>query len=63
MKELGRWIAGAIFVLLAIFGLAIAANAHDGGFEVFGFVMMIFGLFMLFRFITLTIPSGDKEQA
>jgi len=25
LKELGRWIAGAIFVLLAIFGLAIAA--------------------------------------
>lgn len=62
MKELGRWFGGAIFALLAILGLAMAANARDSGIQVFGFVMLIFGILMLFRFVAF-VTGNDKEQA
>lgn len=57
MKRLGIWLAGGIFSILALAGLAFAGNAHNGGFELFGFVVMAFGILMLVRLIDLTTPN------
>ena len=61
MKRLGRWLGGGIFIVMSIFGLGIAGNAHDAGMKVFGFVMLAFGILMLFRLITFA-TGGEEEQ-
>lgn len=61
MKRIGAWLIGAIFSLIAILGLALAAAAHNGSFEWFGFVMMAFGILMLVRLINMTIPAGTED--
>jgi hypothetical protein len=62
LKRLANWAVGAVFSIVAVLGLSLAASAHDAGFELFGFVMSIFGVFMLFRLIALSIPT-IKEDA
>lgn len=53
MFGLEKLIAGILLTLAAIVGLFISANAHDVGFTLFGYLLFLFGVLMLFRYVAL----------
>jgi len=61
MVELQRWLGGVILGLAAIIGLFIGAHAHDSGFALFGFLLSLFGVLMLFRLIALSTASPETH--
>jgi hypothetical protein len=42
-------------------GLFISANAHDGAFSLFGYLLFLFGVLMLFRFVALITGNGEAQ--
>ena len=61
MDGAGRFIGGAILVVIGIFGLAFSARAVDSAFSIFGMLIFGFAVLMLFRLIAISIDS--KESA
>lgn len=60
MLEFLRWLSGTILGLAAIIGLYIGAHAQDVGFSLFGLLLSLFSILLLFRFIALV--TGKPEQ-
>lgn len=59
MFGLEKFIAGVVLGIAAVTGLFISANAHDTGFSFFGYLLFLFAVLMLFRFIALI--TGKEE--
>jgi hypothetical protein len=43
--------------IIALMGVFLTAHAVSGGFQLFGSLLAIFGILMLFRIIAVLIPS------
>ena len=57
--NIGKFIGGGVLAVLGLIGLAISAHAHDGAFSLFGLLLFVFAILVVFRFITLaTAPKG-----
>jgi hypothetical protein len=50
-------IAIIFFSIVALFGLFLFSRAVSGGFQLFGGLLALFAVLMLFRVIALLIPS------
>jgi hypothetical protein len=61
MFGLERYVAGVLLALAALTGLFISANAHDGAFSLFGYLLFLFGVLMLFRFVALVTGKGEAQ--
>jgi hypothetical protein len=61
MFGLEKLLAGIVLSIAALLGLFIGANAHDSGFAFFGYLLFLFGVLMLFRFIAL-ITAKEEPQ-
>lgn len=62
MYGLEKLIAGVLLALAAIVGLFISANAHDAGFTFFGYLLFLFGVLMLFRYVALLTGEGETKS-
>jgi len=62
MFGLEKFLAAAVLGLVALLGLFIGANAHDSGFSLFGYLLFLFGVLMLFRFIALVTGKEESQQ-
>jgi hypothetical protein len=57
----GKFIGGGVLVIVGLIGLAISARAHDAAFSLFGLLLFVFSILVVFRFITLaTAPKGGQ---
>ena len=57
--NIGKFIGGGLLAIAGIVGLAISARAHDAAFSLFGLLLFVFAILIIFRFITLaTAPEG-----
>lgn len=45
------WVFGAVMALTSLLGLVAAARAHDGMFHLFGMLLFLFGIAMIFSLI------------
>ena len=61
MFGLEKFLAGAVLAVATLVGLFIGANAHDTGFAFFGFLLFLFGVLMLFRYIALLTGKGETQ--
>jgi len=61
MFGLERFFAGILLAVMTVIGLFISANAHDAGFTFFGYLLFLFGVLMLFRFIALVTGKGESN--
>ena len=59
MFGLERLIAAILLGVAAVIGLYISANAHDPGFTFFGYLLFLFAVLMLFRYVALL--TGKEE--
>ena len=59
MFGLEKFLAGVVLAVTTLIGLFISANAHDSGFAFFGYLLFLFGVLMLFRYIALL--TGKEE--
>jgi hypothetical protein len=58
--NIGKFIGGGVLTVVGLFGLGISARAHDAAFSLFGLLLFIFAILVVFRFITLaTAPKGS----
>lgn len=62
MAELLRWLSGTILGLAAVIGLYIGAHAEDAGFAVFGLLLSLFSVLLLFRFIALVTGKPESHS-
>jgi hypothetical protein len=62
MFGLEKFFAGVVLSISAVVGLFISANAHDRGFALFGYLLFLFGVLMLFRFIALVTSKGEAQS-
>ncbi|HEV8390084.1 MAG TPA: hypothetical protein VGQ35_09590 [Dongiaceae bacterium] len=60
MFGLERLLAGVVLSVMAVIGLFISANAHDGGFAFFGYLLFLFAVLMLFRYVA--VVTGKEES-
>ena len=61
MFGLEKFLAGVVLAVTTVTGLFISANAHDSGFAFFGYLLFLFGVLMLFRFIALLTAKGEIQ--
>jgi len=59
MFGLERFFAGILLGITTLVGLFISANAHDPAFTFFGYLLFLFGVLMLFRYVALI--TGEEE--
>jgi hypothetical protein len=59
MFGLEKFLAAIALTIMAVLGLFIGGNAHDSGFAFFGYLLFLFGVLMLFRFVALI--TGKRE--
>jgi hypothetical protein len=57
--NIGKFIGGGVLAIVGIIGLAISARAHDAAFSLFGLLLFVFAILVVFRFITLA--TAPKE--
>ena len=62
MFGLEKFLAAVVLGLMALLGVFIGANAHDAGFALFGYLLFLFGVLMLFRFIALVTGKEESQQ-
>ena len=60
MFGLEKLIAGIALSVAVVIGLFISGNAHDGAFALFGYLLFLFAVLMLFRYVALL--TGKKES-
>jgi len=58
--NIGKFIGGGVLAVLGLVGLGISARAHDAAFSLFGLLMFVFAILIVFRFITLA--TAPKES-
>jgi hypothetical protein len=61
MFGLEKVFAGIVLALAALTGLFIGANAHDTAFTLFGDLLFLFGVLMLFRFVALVTGKSEVQ--
>ena len=61
MFGLERLIAGILLAVATLLGLFISANASDAGFTFFGYLLFLFGVLMLFRYVALLTAKGETQ--
>ena len=61
MYGFDKMLAGMVLAVLALVGLFISANAHDAAFAFFGYLLFLFGVLMLFRFIAVVTGKGETQ--
>jgi len=59
MFGLEKILGGVVLAVTTLVGLFISANARDGGFAFFGYLLFLFGVLMLFRYVALL--TGKEE--
>ncbi len=56
----GKFIGGGLLALAGLFGLFVSARTQDAAFSLFGLLLFVFAILIIFRFITLaTAPKGE----
>lgn len=58
-SEPALWIAGVLTALLSVIGLVMAARADDGGFELAGGLLFLFGV--LANFVLIAMATGKNK--
>ena len=58
MNGTGKWLGGGLLAIMGLLGLGISANAHDAAFSLFGLLLFVFALVVIFRFITVATESA-----
>lgn len=59
--NIGKFVGGGVLAILGLIGLGISARAHDAAFSLFGLLLFVFAIVVVFRFITLaTAPKGEN---
>jgi hypothetical protein len=61
MFGLEKFLAGVVLAVTTVIGLFISANAHDAGFAMFGYLLFLFGVLMLFRYVALLTAKGETQ--
>ena len=61
MFGLEKFLAGLVLAVTTLVGLFISAKAHDAGFAFFGYLLFLFGVLMLFRYIALITGKGETQ--
>jgi hypothetical protein len=50
-----------VLAVMTLIGLFISAHAHDSAFALFGYLLFLFGVLMLFRYVTLLTGRGETQ--
>jgi hypothetical protein len=58
----GKWIGGGVLVIMGLLGLGISAHAHDAPFALFGLLLFVFAIVVVFRFITMATASSGESH-
>lgn len=61
MYGLEKFLAGVVLAVTTLVGLFISANARDAGFSFFGYLLFVFGVLMLFRYVALLTDKGETQ--
>jgi hypothetical protein len=61
MYGLEKFLAGVVLAVTTLVGLFISANARDAGFSFFGYLLFVFGVLMLFRYVALLTAKGETQ--
>ena len=61
MFGIDRFLAGLLLAITTVIGLFISANAHDAAFTFFGYLLFLFGVLMLFRYVALLTGKGETQ--
>ncbi len=57
--NIGKFIGGGLLAVIGLIGLAVSARTQDAAFSLFGLLLFVFAILVIFRFITLaTAPKG-----
>jgi hypothetical protein len=59
MYGFDKMLGGIVLVVVAFAGLFISANTQDSVFALFGYLLFLFGVLMLFRFIAVVTGKGE----
>lgn len=60
--NIGKFIGGGVLAVVGLIGLGISARAHDAVISLFGLLLFVFAILVVFRFITLaTAESGETQ--
>lgn len=62
MYGFGKLLAGIVLSVTGLIGLFISANAHDPGFTFFGYLLFLFAVLMLFRYVALLTGEGESQS-
>ena len=58
--NIGKFIGGGMLAVIGLFGLGVSARTHEQAFSLFGLLLFVFAILIIFRFITLaTAPKGE----
>ena len=58
--NIGKFIGGALLAIIGLIGLGVSARTEDAAFSLFGLLLFVFSILIIFRFITLaTAPKGE----
>jgi hypothetical protein len=58
--NIGKFIGGGLLAVIGLIGLAVSARTQDAAFSLFGLLLFVFAILIIFRFITLaTAPEGE----
>jgi phosphoglycerol transferase MdoB-like AlkP superfamily enzyme len=66
VNNIGKLLGGGIVAIVGLLGLSISAHTPDKAFGLFGMLLFLFSILIVFRFITLaTAPAAgaSKENA
>jgi hypothetical protein len=61
MFGLEKLLAGVALAVTTVIGLFISAHAHDAAFTFFGYLLFLFGVLMLFRYVALLTGKGETQ--
>jgi len=61
MNGTGKWIGGSLLAILGLFGLGMSARSDDAAFALFGMLLFVFAIVVIFRLITITTASGESH--
>jgi hypothetical protein len=61
VNGIGKWIGGGVLTIVGLMGLAVCAHANDAAFSLFGLLLFVFAIVVIFRFITLATASGESH--
>jgi hypothetical protein len=61
MNGIGKWIGGGVLAILGLIGLGMSARSNDAAFSLFGLLLFVFAIVIVFRFITLATASEESH--